>query len=382
MINRDRLAATFKTLAEIDSTSKSENAVASEIVKITSEIGAETYIDDSASVTGSDTGNHIIKYKGNIKTEPILLSAHLDTVEPGKGIKAILKDGVFTSDGTTILGADDKSAIAIILETLSVVHENNLPCGPIELVLTTCEEIGLVGAKNLDFSLINAKYGYVLDTADTEGIVIQAPAANQLEYNIYGKDAHAGAFPEEGINAITLVSKAIAGLTIGRIDHETTCNIGIINGGVATNIVPGFVSVKGEARSHNLEKLNKVTEEITSSFRNVIESYIRTYPGNGVPRLEVNIKNDFPFTNIPVDHLIVKIAQKAAANLNKQMFCQQSGGGSDANIFFSKGIITGVLGTGMKDMHSVRESIRLDDMITMVELLLEILKLHSLERNI
>ncbi len=209
--------------------------------------------------SGSNTGNLIARFRGTAKDPPLLLNAHMDTVEPGKGVIPVFKDGIFTSDGTTILGADDKSAIAILLETIRVLQENNLPYGPLELVFTICEETGLLGAKYLDYDLITATYGYALDATDTEGIVTRAPGSDRLEFKIHGKDAHAGAAPEKGINAITLACKAIAGLEIGRIDHETTCNIGIIKGGIATNIVPNLVTVKGEIRSHNEEKLTRMT---------------------------------------------------------------------------------------------------------------------------
>lgn len=381
MVNRERLAETFKILVEIDSISKEEGTISSEVKKMLEAMGAETIVDSAGDTIGSNTGNLIAKFKGNTKAPPLLLNAHMDTVEPGKGVTAVLKDGIFTSDGTTILGADDKSAIAILLETLKIIQENNLPSGPLELVLTVCEEIGLLGAKHLDFGLITAKYGYALDATDTEGIVTQAPSANRLEFKIHGKDAHAGAAPEKGINAISLASKAIAKLEIGRIDQETTCNIGIIEGGIAINIVPNLVTVKGEVRSHDEEKLKKVTNEIISSFKGVVENYNGVSFDDGLPRLDIQIEKDFSRTYIPNDHPVVILACKAAENLGRKMVTKTTGGGADANIFFEKDIATGVLGTGMRDMHTVRESVRLDDMVRTTELLLEIIKLHSLKEN-
>ena len=379
MINRVRLLETFTHLVGIDSVSKDEGRICREISEILESMGAETFVDNAGEKTGSNTGNLIAGFKGNTKCPPLLLNAHMDTVNPGKGISVIFKDGILTSDGTTILGADDKSAIAIIIETIRILQENNLEYGHLELVFTICEEIGLLGAKHLDYSLITASYGYTLDATDTEGIVTRAPAANRIEFKIHGKDAHAGAAPEKGINAICLASKAIAALDIGRIDHETTCNIGIIKGGIATNIVPGMVTVKGEARSHDKEKLKKITAEIVSSFKTVVDDYKNPVSDDKLPCLEISIENDFSLTNIPDDNPVVTIARKAAENLGRNMASKTTGGGSDANIFFEKGITVGVLGTGMQDMHTVRESVKLDDMVRTVELLLEIIRVHSSE---
>lgn len=381
MVNRDRLAETFKFLVEIDSVSKEEGTISREIKKILESMGAETWVDGAGVKIGGDTGNLIAKFKGNKQVPPLLLNAHMDTVEPGKGVTAVLLDGVFTSDGTTILGADDKSAIAILLETIKIVQENDLPYGPLELVFTVCEEIGLLGAKHLDLDLITAEFGYSLDATDTEGIVTRAPSANRLEFKVHGKDAHAGAAPEKGINAISLASKAIAGLELGRIDHETTCNIGIIEGGTATNIVPNLVTVEGEVRSHDEEKLNRITNAMVSSFKGVVDNHKKMSSDHGLPGLETKIQKDFSRTNIPEHHPTVKLACRAADNLGRKMITKTSGGGADANIFFEKGIMTGVLGTGMRDMHTVRESVGLDDMVRTTELLLEIIKLHAWGRD-
>ncbi len=378
MVNKKRLAETFRNLAEIDSVSKDERKLCFKIKKILDDSGAETFIDDAGDKIGGNTGNLVAKLKGNIHGKPLLLNAHMDTVEPGKGVSVVLQDGIFTSDGTTILGADDKSAIAILLETVQILQENDISYGPLELVFTVCEEIGLLGAKHLDLNLITAQYGYSLDATDTEGIVTRAPFANRLEFTIHGKDAHAGAAPEKGINAILLASQAIAGLNMGRIDPETTCNIGIIEGGIATNIVPKFVTVKGETRSHNEKKLKNITDEIIFSFKNVVENYRGTFSNNSLPGLEVKVEKDFPGTNISDDHTVVNLARRAAGNLGKNMITKTSGGGADANIFFNNGIIVGVLGTGMHDMHTLQESVKLDDMVYAVELMLEIIRLHAL----
>jgi len=265
----------------------------------------------------------------------------------------------------------------VILEVLNVLREDQIPHGPIEVVLTTCEEVGLAGARNLDFNFISAPYGYALDGSDTEGIIVQSPSANRFKIRLIGKDAHAGAHPEKGINAIHLAAKAMAGLPIGRIDRDTTCNIGWIAGGVATNVVPPLVTLKGEARSHDEDKLELLTAGIVEAFEQVVAEYRSLGGHDGLPRVEAQVQRSYFRTRIAEDHPVVALARRAAANLGRPMRTKKSGGGSDANIFFERGIPLGILGTGMREVHTVREYVRLDDMVRATELLLEIIRLHA-----
>jgi tripeptide aminopeptidase len=380
MINQERLAETFEQLVRIDSISKEEGRIAMFLKNIFESMNAEVFMDTAGEKIGSQTGNLIAKFKGNVQAEPLLLAAHMDTVEPGRGVVPVLKAGIFTSQGKTILGADDKSAIAVVLEVLHALIENDLAYGPLEVVMTVCEEIGLLGAKHLDFSLISARYGYTIDATDTEGIVTKAPSANHIEFMVHGKSAHAGAKPEKGINAIQVAARAIAGLEIGRIDKETTCNIGMIQGGLATNIVPDLVTVKGEARSHNEEKLQTVTGNMLSAFENAVQSCRKETGDRNLPRLEHHVEKEFTRTDIPEDHPVVQLAMKAARKLGRRLVCKITGGGADANVFCQHGIDTAVLGTGMGEMHTTEEYVALDDMVKTTELLLEIIKMHSQER--
>lgn len=379
MINKERLAETFRFLVEIDSVSKEEGEICLKIQKIIESMGAETFVDHAGAKTGSDTGNLIARIPGNTSALPLLLNAHMDTVEPGRGIRPVFSNGLFTTDGSTILGADCKSSIAIILEVLRVLQEHHLSHGPLEIVFTVCEEIGLLGAKNLDFSLLSSTFGYALDATDINGLVTRAPSSNKLEFTVHGKDAHAGAAPEKGINAILIAAKAIAGLQLGRIDPETTCNIGVIKGGRAANIIPSLVTVKGEVRSHDHKKLAIQTDEIVTAFQKAIDMMKPDGSSNDLPRLEHSVELDFAATHIMESDPVVILAKKAASNLGRTLKTKMTGGGADANIFFSRGIMTGVLGTGMSDMHSLRESILLEDMVKSAELVLEIIQLHSKE---
>ena len=374
MINLQRLGQRFTSLVEIDSLSRQEHDVAVEIEKILTSMGATVCYDTAKEKVGGNCSNLVAKFKGTVDVEPIFLCGHMDTVGPGKGINPRFKDGSFTSDGTTILGSDDKSAIAIILEVMDVILENKMDYPPLEVVFTVCEEIGLLGAKNFDHSLMDSKFGYILDSTDTHGIVTRAPAANKINIKIYGKAAHAGSSPEKGVNAIMVASKAISALELGRIDEETTCNLGTIKGGVATNIVPEFVEVYGEARSHDVEKLKTVTDNIVNAFYAAAEEF-KDSPQ--MPRIEAVVENDFPNTHISEDEVAIKLARKAAANLGTQLESKTVGGGADANVFFGRGIVAGVLGTGMTDVHTLNESIDIKDMENTAALVLEILKVHA-----
>lgn len=375
MIDTERMSQLFTMLAETDSVSREEGVLAGKLAEILKGMGAEVFFDNAGEKVGSDTGNLVAKFKGSVEAEPLFLSGHMDTVEPGRGIKVLFEDGVFKSDGTTILGSDDKSALAIILEVMDVILEKRLPYPPIEIVFTICEEIGLMGAKNLDLSLMDSKIGYILDSTDTDGIVTRAPASTRFSINVFGKAAHAGAEPELGINAISVAAKAIDSLALGRVDSETTCNIGKIQGGKATNIIPEFVTVAGEARSHDQEKLKKITDTMINAFHHAADSFRKE--GEELPRIEVVLDQDYPATKIPEDHRVVLLARKAAANLGKHMETKTIGGGADANILFGKGIVAGVLGTGMTDVHTVNETVKLSDMLNTAEILLEIIAIHA-----
>lgn len=374
MINTDRLGKRFQRLVEIDSLSRCEKDVADLIEKILTDMGATVTFDNAKEKVNGNCSNLIVKFKGTINKAPIFLSGHMDTVGPGEGIKVRFENGIFKSEGSTVLGADDKSAIAIILEVMDVILENRIDYPPVELIFTVCEEIGLLGAKHLDYAMIESEFGYILDSTNAEGIVTRAPGANNINIKIHGRAAHAGAAPENGISAIAIASKAISRLSLGRIDDVTTCNLGTISGGVATNIVPEFVEIKGEARSHDDQKLKIVTDDIVNAFQEAVKAFEN---GSGLPKADIEVKKDFSGTKIAEDHKTILLAKKAAKNIGINFESKTIGGGADANIFFEKGIVAGVLGTGMKDVHTVNESIALKDMENAARLVLEILRLYA-----
>lgn len=379
MIDPARLAATFDSLVRIDSVSLHEGEIMAWLKPALEALGAGVAFDDAGKALGGESGNLIARLPGSLPGPPLLICAHVDTVEPGCGVIPIFENGVFRSSGNTILGADDKSAVAVILETLAVLFEDGIPHVPLEIILTVAEEIGLLGAKSLDFNMVSARSGYVLDAWDPDGLITCAPCANRITFVVKGKSAHAGSSPEKGINAIAAASRAIAGLNLGRVDFETTCNVGVIEGGSATNIVPDRVLIKAEARSHDEGKLAQVTTVMQDAFKRAVAETNRMIPPEvGAASVDINIENDYQSMKIPDDHPVVKAAVAAGASLGRTVITKTSGGGSDANVFFSKGIPAAILGCGMKDVHTTRETVTLDDMVKSAELLLRIIQNHGM----
>ncbi len=371
-IRPDRLRDNFMELASISSPSRREGEVARWIRERFSRFRHEFLEDSAAELTGSDTNNLIVQIEGDRQAPALFLNAHMDMVEPAEGVKPRFQDGVFRSDGTTVLGADDKAAVAIILEALEAAREAGIALPPLDLVFTVCEEIGLLGAKALDVSLLRAKAGYALDSTEPFQLINRAPQAVRFLVEVHGRAAHAGIEPEKGINAILAAARAMKDIPSGRIDEDTTCNIGVIKGGKATNIVPELVTIEGEVRSHDPRRLKEVQDEIIGAFHREI----RPEDGaSGLPRVVSQVDEDYPLMSIPEDHELVVTAKAAARRMGRQISVASTGGGSDANIFNGKGIATVILGIGMRNVHSTQEFIELSDMVNTAGLVAEILDL-------
>ena len=229
MINKKRMVDEFLELVSIDSVSRKERRMADTLKAELKTMGYEVAEDDAGEKIGGDTGNLICTVKGTKPVPAVMLTAHMDTVEPGRGKKPIVDGEYIRTDGTTVLGGDDVSGIVCVLEALKVLRENGLQHGDIQIVFTVAEEVGLLGSKNLDLSKIYAKYGIVLDGDGAIGsIAVKAPSQYKMNVAVKGKAAHAGVSPEKGISAIQMAAAAISGMKLGRIDFETTANIGAI----------------------------------------------------------------------------------------------------------------------------------------------------------
>ncbi|HVH96880.1 MAG TPA: M20/M25/M40 family metallo-hydrolase, partial [Bacillus sp. (in: firmicutes)] len=273
MINQERLLNEFLELVQIDSETKYETEIAKVLKQKFSDLGVDVFEDDTTSITGHGAGNLICNLPGTKEgVDMIYFTSHMDTVIPARGVKPQVKDGYVVTDGTTILGADDKTGISVMLETIRVLKENNIPHGHIQFIITVGEESGLVGAKALDQSLVKAKYGYALDSDGKVGnIIVAAPTQAHIKATILGKTAHAGVAPEKGVSAITIASKAISRMSLGRIDEETTANIGRFAGGQQTNIVCDHVEILAEARSLIPEKMHAQVQNMKEAFEGAAE---------------------------------------------------------------------------------------------------------------
>jgi len=376
MINETRLCDEFAKLAAISSPSFHEGEIADYLQQRFVALGAEVTIDDAATKINGQTGNLIARFTGSDPTrEPLLLSAHMDTVSPAKGVEPVLEEGVFRSAGQTVLGADDKSGIAQIIEAIVVLQENNLPYPPLEVVITVCEEVGLLGAKHLDYSQLKARRGLVLDTSGVGMVARKAPCANKLRFVVEGVEAHAGLDPEHGLSAIQVASLAISQMKLGRIDGETTANIGLVTGGQATNIIPKNVQLMGEARSFDVEKLQRQTDHMAQCFHDAAQQSEVMIRGQKTrATIHVDVMDDYPAMNVAPEALVLQHLRQAAADVDQTLEVGVSGGGSDANLFNQHGIETANLATGMQKVHSVDEYIRVADLVSVCRLLSEFIR--------
>lgn len=376
MINTERLSAEFFRLAAIPSPSRREGEIARYLCDRFRTLGAEVALDQAGEAAGSESGNLFARLPATGgAAEALMFSVHMDTVEPAAGVKPVLRDGVFTSAGETILGADDKAGIAELIEALEVVREQQIPHGPLEVVVTICEEMGLVGAKHFDCRPLTARRGIALDTSGVDLVIHRAPCANKLRFAVTGRESHAGIAPEKGISAIAVAAQAVAGMRLGRIDGETTANIGTIAGGQAINIVPRQVVVEGEARSHDPQKLALQTEHMVECFEKAAAASGRLIGGQLVQaEVRCEVTADYPVMHVPLEAPVLGLLREAATGLGRSLEVQAAGGGSDANIFNERGIETVILGTGMSQVHSTEEFVRLADMVQVSELLVEVIR--------
>jgi tripeptide aminopeptidase len=363
-MNAERLLNTFLELVRIDSPSLHEADVAAYCKQVLEQAGCTVTFDDSAEQTESNTGNLIASLPGTAPGK-LYFSAHMDTVSPGEDIEPQVKDGVITSAGETVLGGDDKVGVAAILELIRILSENEKPHPEIGVLLSIGEEIGLRGAKAIDGSAFRGEPCFVLDAAGKPGeIVIGAPFHDSFTATFTGKAAHAGVEPENGVSAISLASKAVLALPLGRLDERTTMNVGTISGGTANNIVPDTCVVTGEFRAFDEDRLKEVHAQIASVF----DAAVAGSEGS----VSVEWLTEYPGFKIEEDAPLVQSILDAARSLGLTAKTDLTGGGSDANVLAGKGLTPLVLCTGMAGIHSLDERLEVKDLEDLTRLCIAI----------
>jgi len=375
MIQEQRLIEHFMSLVRIDSESGNEREICDVLTAEFRNLGLDVVEDNTASETGHGAGNLIVTLEASGENEaeaaPIFFTCHMDTVTPGKGIKPRLDaDGYIRSDGTTILGSDDKAGLAALFEALRVIKEQQLPHGKVQFIITVGEESGLVGARAFDPAGLQAKFGYALDSNGAVGdIAVAAPSQAKITIQIYGKSAHAGVSPEKGISAIQVAAKAVARMQLGRIDHETTANIGSFAGGGATNIVCDYVKLVAEARSLRQDKLTRQVEAMKRAVDEVSEEFGAT--------AAFDCEVIYPAYCYEDGDAVVELAKEAITGIGATPRTFHTGGGSDANVFNGMGVPTVNLAIGYEYIHTTQEQIKAEDLVSATRLVVEIIKLAA-----
>jgi tripeptide aminopeptidase len=387
----------FIKMASINSPPGQEGALGAYVVERLTQLGCLVTIDDSAAGTGSDIGNIIARYPGRPgpveRQEPaegqrlskggqeqgssegeraaqvpvLMLSAHLDTVMPTAGMVPQRCGNRLVSNGETVLGADDKAGMAMILALVEVLQrDEGLACPPLEIVLTVQEEVGLIGCRRLTEPLQGA-YGFVLDGDGNVGTVVnRAPTHTVMTLKVRGRAAHAGVEPEKGVSAIVAAAEAIGQIPSGRLDGETTSNFGTIHGGTAMNIVAEQVEITAEVRSLAPQRMEAEVQRILDVFGRVCAE-------KGAC-LQVEKEVQYQAYALADDHPLISMAREAAQAMGEPFVLEATGGGSDANIFNEWGVPCAVLGIGMMEPHTVAESIAVDQLEKGVVFLTEIVK--------
>src|SRR5438309_4241580 len=354
----------FAELAALPSPPGDERAVADAVIRYLRDLGRTVDEDQAGDIVGSNIGNLYCRLEATNGGTPIFLCAHLDTVPPTAAIEPVIDDdGVIRNAAGTILGADNKSAVAAMLEGARRVLAENRPHGGIELLFTPKEEVGLLGAAAFDHERMHARVGYVYDQAAPIGdVILGAPYSRAMEVRFHGRAAHSGMYPEEGRSAIAAAARAISDLRLGRVDEDTTANVGIIRGGTAGNIIPEWCALDAEARSHQERKLDELVQEMldTFSFAAGLEDC----------EVETKVSKSYKGYRFKTDDQVVRIAHAALERAGYTPSYGLSGGAADANVFNERGLSCLNLANGMQDIHTADERITVADLEGMVEVTL------------
>ena len=369
--NKEELINIFKELLNIYSPTRNEKNVANYIIKFLEELGAEIYLDNSYDKYGGNAPTIFAKLKGNIKGDGVTFSAHMDVVEPNEGLVIIEEDNIIKTDKTTTLGGDDKAGIAAILYSVKYIVENNIDHKDIYMVFTPGEEKGMLGARNINwqevYKNINpAKNTIVVDNAGkAKYVAYKAPTCTNYRLSVVGKTAHAGLAPEEGINAIKILSEIIYNLKSGRIDELTTANISQINSDFPTNVVPDMATAYGEVRAHSNEKVESILQE----YKEIGESIANKYSG----KFTMEIEKQYPLLDSKDNLKFAKEFLEIYKEIGIDASLQVIGGGSDANFFADEGFNSIIIGVGMEKVHTTDEYLEVNELVNTTKAIIKYL---------
>lgn len=354
----------FLELCAIPSPPGEERAVATRVGGYLAGLGAAWDEDTTGPSIGSTAGNITCRLPPTVQGgTPIFLCAHMDTVPLDGALSPVVEDGIVRNMGGTILGADNKSAVAVMLEAARRIVEEGLPHAGVELVITTLEEVGLQGAYAYDWSRLDAKLGYVYDHAGPIGtVIVGSPWQRALKARFHGRAAHAGMYPEDGRSAILAAARAIADLRLGRLDELTTANVGVISGGTARNVVPEWCSFQGEARSHDERVVIEVAQEMLDACAFAASVSDCT--------LEAEVTQLYAGYRLALDDPAIALGATALRQCGYEPEFARSGGGADANVCIERGLRCVNLANGMTDIHTPDEHIAVSDLERMVDVTL------------
>ena len=363
---QDDVVSLFTELASVPSPPGDERAVADRVGAYMSDLGLDVSEDTVGAQIGSNAGNLYARLQATDGGTPLFLCAHLDTVPPEAGIEPVLEDGVIRNSAGTILGADNKAAVAVMLEATRRILSENRPHGGLELLFTPMEEVGLYGAGAFDHDRLHARIGYVYDQAAPIGeVILGAPHSQSMRVKMHGRAAHSGMYPEEGRSAIAAAAKAIADFKLGRVDEETTANVGLISGGTAGNIVPEWCTFLVDVRSHDQQKLADLVRELLEAvtFAASLEDC----------QVETEVHKSYSGYRFKQDAEAVRIASAGLQRAGFEPTFTLSGGGADANVFNERGLACVNLANGMAEIHTPDEHIAVTDLERMVDVTLALL---------
>lgn len=370
--NEKRHYEILTDMLNIYSPSKHEEKMAEYVIEFLERLGAEIHLDKSHKIYGGNSPTIVAKLKGNLPGDGISLSAHMDVIEPNQGVVLIREGNILKTDGTTTLGGDDKAGLAAILYAMEYLVENELDHVDIYTVITAAEEIGMLGAKNLNweevYKVMNpSKNILVLDSGGPPtGIAYQAPTAATWTINCQGKTAHAGIAPETGVNAIVALASVLTELPMARINSETTANVSQFSSDYPSNVVPDRALASGEMRAHSME----VLEELQKEYENICYEKASEYGA----KIEIEFRNDYPLLKSKDDLAFAKDFAKVYDKFDLEPEFIIIGGGSDANFFAQEDFNSLIIGVGMTNAHTTQEYLKLDEMYMATKVIIEYLQ--------